>query len=147
MPISYSLRPTVYGLHRPQRSRQKPAPHVPLPTQCALSRHGSSVRGPGPVHVFTQMAPGPRPGSVEFLHTVSDPHARAPQTDSDGHTHGPLYAYLNSFTAFTTATMSDTLMFVFISGRLGWSCEIAFTGAPAKLLILLTNCAMSVTLG
>ena len=50
---------TAYGLHRPQRSRQKPVPHVPLPKQCVLSMHRSPARGPGPVHVFMHLDPAP----------------------------------------------------------------------------------------
>jgi len=82
-----------------------------------------------------------------MTHTAGLAQGVLPQVAVEGHGHGPLKAYANPFTASTTATMSKALRSALISGRLGCNWEIAFTGAPATFLNLLTNWAMSVTLG
>ena len=137
----------IYGVHRPQRSRQKPFPQVaPTPGQCVLLMHGSPSLAP-PLHVLTHSDPAPNTvthgvGLVQATLPAAGPHVTA-----DGHAHGPPNAYANCFTASTTATMSKALRSAFSSGRLGCNCEIAFTGAPATFLNLLTNWVTSTALG
>ena len=74
----------VYGVQRPQRSRQKPLPHVP-PGQCVLLMHGSPALVP-PVHVLTHVAPGPK----AVTHGVGLVQPVLPHVTVDGHGQGPL---------------------------------------------------------
>ena len=43
MPIPYGLQPKAYGLHLPQRSRQKPLPQVPTKVIIDMRGKGDGV--------------------------------------------------------------------------------------------------------
>ena len=107
-----------HGVQRPQRSRQKPLLGHNPPGQCVSLMQGSPALVP-PLQVNPHMAPVPSPGRPEPVHGVGVEHETALQVAGDGHGHGPLYAYANSFTAFTQATMSKALTSAFNSTRFG----------------------------
>src|SRR3989304_4343045 len=100
--------------------------------------HGSPALSP-PLHVFTHKDPAPNAvthgvGLVQDTLPSAGPHVTA-----DGHAHGPLNAYANCFPAPPPPRMSRALRPPFSSGRWVCSCAIAFPGAPATFLNLLTN--------